>query len=113
MDAGFVLALPFHHRDLEPDYVGFDEMGGGEAYAWDKNTSAKLCAKIVGGGGLYTRGGIFAGHYGISRCDRCIMGGWPQVLFKHFVAKLELKELQQVSHIILELMFHKQQGTWR
>ena len=33
---------------------------GGGAYAWDKNTSARLCAKKVGGGG----GGVFAGHYG-------------------------------------------------
>ena len=58
MDASFVLALPFHHRDLEPDYVGFDEMGGGEAYTWDKNTSAKLCAKIVGE--AYTQGEAYS-----------------------------------------------------
>ena len=28
-DAGFVLALSFHHGDLEADCVGFDEVGGG------------------------------------------------------------------------------------
>ena len=28
-DAGFVLALSFHHGDLEPDCVDFDEVGGG------------------------------------------------------------------------------------
>ena len=27
VDAGFVLALPFHHGDLEPDCRGFDEGG--------------------------------------------------------------------------------------
>ena len=36
---------------------------GGGAYARDKNTSARLCAKKVGG--AYARGeGVFAGHYG-------------------------------------------------
>ena len=36
-------------------------MGG--AYAWDKNTSARLCAKKAGG--AHARGGgVFAGHYG-------------------------------------------------
>ena len=29
MDAGFVLALPFHHGDLEPDYVEVSTPGGG------------------------------------------------------------------------------------
>ena len=37
----------------------FNEKGGGEAHARYKNTSARLCAKIVGGG-LCTRGGLFA-----------------------------------------------------
>ena len=64
VDAGFVLALPFHHRDLEPDYVGVSTRGGG-AYAWDKNTSARLCAKNAGGG-LMPKGGVFVGHYGIT-----------------------------------------------
>ena len=49
VDPGFVLALPFHHEDLEPDCRSFDEVGG--AYPWDKNTSAKLCAENAGGGG--------------------------------------------------------------
>ena len=62
MDAGFVPALPFHYGYLEPDCV---ERRGG-AYARDKNTSARLCAKNAGG--AYARGGgggVFAGHYGI------------------------------------------------
>ena len=29
VDAGFVLALQFHHRDLEPDCVGVLTKGGG------------------------------------------------------------------------------------
>ena len=29
VDAGFVLVLPFHHRDLEPDGVGLSTRGGG------------------------------------------------------------------------------------
>ena len=29
VDAGFVLALPFHHGDLEPDCVGVSTRGGG------------------------------------------------------------------------------------
>ena len=36
--------------------------GGGGAYAQDKNTSARLCAKNAGG--LMVQGGIFVGHYG-------------------------------------------------
>ena len=49
MDAGFVPALPFHHGYLEPDCV---ERRG--AYARNKNTSARLCAKNAGG--AYARG---------------------------------------------------------
>ena len=37
-------------------------MKGKGAYAWDKNTSARLCAKNEGGGRC-ARGGVFAGHY--------------------------------------------------
>ena len=29
VDVGFVVALPFHHRDLEPDCVGVSTRGGG------------------------------------------------------------------------------------
>ena len=54
MDAGFVPALPFHHGHLEPDCV---ERRGGGAYARDKNTSARLCAKNAGG--AYARGGAY------------------------------------------------------
>ena len=45
MDAGFVLALPFHHGVLEPDRRSFNE----GAYVQDKNTSARLCTKNAGG----------------------------------------------------------------
>ena len=60
VDAGFVLALPFQHGDLEPDCVGVLIRG---AYVRDKNTSAKLCTKNAGGGLCARRGGVFAGHY--------------------------------------------------
>ena len=39
-------------------------MGSGGAYVRDKDTSARLCAKNVGGGGLCVRGSVFVGHYG-------------------------------------------------
>ena len=29
VDAGFILVLPFHHGDLEPDCVGVSMRGGG------------------------------------------------------------------------------------
>ena len=54
VDAGFVPVLPFHHGYLEPDCV---ERRGGGAYARDKNTSARLCAKNAGG--AYVRGGAY------------------------------------------------------
>ena len=63
MDAGFVLALPFHHGDFEPDCVevstrgGGGGGGGGGAYARDKNTSVRLCAKNARG--AYARGGAY------------------------------------------------------
>ena len=57
VDAGFVLVLPFHHGDLEPDCVGASMRG---AYARDENSSARLCTKNARGGG-----GIFVGHYSI------------------------------------------------
>ena len=38
---------------------------GWGAYARDKNTSARLCAKNAGGAYACARGGVFAGHYGI------------------------------------------------
>ena len=56
VNAGFVFALPFHHGELEPDYVG---VSTGGAYMRGKNTSARLCAKNAGGacarGGAYLR----------------------------------------------------------
>ena len=73
MYAGFVLALSFHHRDLEPDCVEVSTRGGGGlepdcvevstrgggggAYARDKNTSARLSPK--NSGGAYVRGGAY------------------------------------------------------
>ena len=47
VDAGFALALLFHHGDLEPDCVGVSMRG---AYARDKNTSARLRDKCTRGG---------------------------------------------------------------
>ena len=49
VDAGFVLALPFQHGDLEPDSVGVStkDKNAGRAYA------------------LGEGGGVFAGHYGM------------------------------------------------
>ena len=48
VDAGFILVLPFHYGDLEPDCVGVSAKGG-EAYVRDENTIARLCAKNAGG----------------------------------------------------------------
>ena len=51
VDAGFILALPVHHGDLEPDCVGVStRKGGGWAYVRDENTSVRLCTKNAGGG---------------------------------------------------------------
>ena len=61
VNAGLVLALPFHHGELEPDYVGVSK---GRAYVRGKNTSARLDAKNAGGA-LCAREGVFAGHYGM------------------------------------------------
>ena len=54
VDAGFVLALSFHHRDLEPDCVGASTR---EAYVWDENTFARLCVENVRG--AYMQGGAY------------------------------------------------------
>ena len=40
-----------------------ESSSGGVAYAQDKNTSVRVCAKTVGGG-------LFVGHYGIYVCGR-------------------------------------------
>ena len=71
MDAGFILALPLHHWDLELDSVGVSTKSylkimcyidsiaihGWGAYARDKNTCARTLAENVGrvGGGLYSK----------------------------------------------------------
>ena len=62
VDADFILALPFHHGDC----VGVSTKVGREAYVWDKNTSARLCAINARGGGLMREGGVFVGHCGIT-----------------------------------------------
>ena len=64
VDAGFVLALSFHHRDLEPDCVEVSMRG---AYVQDKNTSVRLSAKNAGGAYICAMGGVFVGHY--SMCN--------------------------------------------
>ena len=45
-------------------------VGGGSAYVWYKNTSARLCTKNVGGLMCERGGGIFAGHYS-TKCFYC------------------------------------------
>ena len=49
VDAGFILVLPFHHGDLEPDSTIYGRSFDEGAYAWDKNISARLCAKNARG----------------------------------------------------------------
>jgi len=72
VDAGFVLVLPLHHGNLELDSVGVlmkDHVAILVAWPWleaylrDKNTGARSSTENVGG--LYTKGSIYAGHYGI------------------------------------------------
>ena len=53
VDVGLVLALTFHHGDLEPDYVGVSTRGEGGLMCGNKI----LCAKNVGG--AYARGGAY------------------------------------------------------
>ena len=42
VDTGFVLALPFHHGDLEPDGVGVSTRGGGGVGA-ERRTRGREC----------------------------------------------------------------------
>ena len=72
VDAGFVLALLFHHGDLEPDCVGASTRGG---LCGMKIPPKDFALKMQGG--LWARGGVFAGHYGI------------YLEFSHFTAKKE------------------------
>ena len=61
VDAGFVLALPIHHRDLEPDCVGVSTRGGegGGAMRGIKLPPQDFALKMQGGlmreGGAYLR----------------------------------------------------------
>ena len=43
VDASFVLALPFHHGDLEPDCVGVSMRGGG---GWGPSAKCKAPPSI-------------------------------------------------------------------
>ena len=42
-DAGFVLVLPFNHRDLEPDGVGVSTRGGGDGWELSVERKAERC----------------------------------------------------------------------
>ena len=56
VDAGFILVLPLHHRDLELDSVGVSMKDRG-AYLRERNTCARTSTENVGGGGgLYVKG---------------------------------------------------------
>ena len=47
-DAGFVLALPFHHRDLEPDGVGLSARGGG---GWEPSAEREEAGRSIAAAG--------------------------------------------------------------
>ena len=54
VDAGFVLALPIHHRDLEPDCVRVSTRGGeggGGLMRGIKIPQQDFALKMRGGGG--------------------------------------------------------------
>ena len=66
VDAGFVLALLFHHGDLEPDCVGVSTRGwGGELMCGIKILPQDLALKMQGGL-MRARVGVFTGHYDIA-----------------------------------------------
>ena len=63
MDVGFLLALSFHHGDLEPDCVeGSTKWGGGGLLCGIKIPLQDFPLKMQGY--LCARRSIFAGHYG-------------------------------------------------
>ena len=71
VDVGFLLVLPLHHGDLELDSVRVSTKsyvaichGGWGGYLRDKNTCARTSIENVGRGGLYVKGGVYAGRYG-------------------------------------------------
>ena len=64
VDAGFVLALPVHHRDLEPDCVGVSMRKGGRLMRGIKIPLQDFALKMQGGL-MRKGGGVFAGHYSI------------------------------------------------
>ena len=64
---------------------------GWRAYARDKNTSARLCAKKVGR--AYARGGgVFAGHYGIWVCAVYIQYSGKLLQKKSFANFIAIRE---------------------
>ena len=65
VDADFVLALPFHHGDLEPDCVGVS-MGGG-LIRGIKIPPQDFPLKMQGGAYVRGGGGVFAGHNGATK----------------------------------------------
>ena len=49
VDAGFVLVLPFHHRNLEPDCVGVSTRGRGEVGAERRMRGGELVPTLAVG----------------------------------------------------------------
>ena len=49
VDAGFVLALPFHHGDLEPDGMGVSTRGGGGGGGRAQNVRQRVLPTLVVG----------------------------------------------------------------
>ena len=49
VDATFVLVLPFHHGDLEPDCVGVSTMGGGGGGAERRTRGREMLPTLVVG----------------------------------------------------------------
>ena len=49
VDAGFILALPFHHKDLESDSVGVSMRGGGGVGAEHRTRGGEMLLMLVVG----------------------------------------------------------------
>ena len=61
LDADFVLSLPFHHGDLEPDCLGVLTR---EGLMHGIKIPPQDFALKMQGWLMRARGGVFAGHYG-------------------------------------------------
>ena len=68
---GFVLALSFHHKNLEPDCVDVWTRG---AYVRDKITSARLSSKMQGE--AYVQGGTYLQDTTVFRSIFFLWGMW-------------------------------------